>query len=77
MPGATATHLSPVVKASFNLPREELAGLKSLAKKRSVSVTQALRQAIATERFLAEQPAGSRVFIEDPEGNKREVVFRG
>jgi len=69
--------LPAVVKASFNLPREELDGLKELAKKRHVSVTQALRQAIATERFLSEQPPGSRVFIEDSDGNRREVVFRG
>jgi hypothetical protein len=69
--------LAAMVKASFNLPREELEGLRELAKKRRVSVTQALRQAIATERFLADQPEGSKVFIEDPDGKMREVVFRG
>jgi len=66
-----------VVKVSFNLPKDELDGLRELATRRRVTVTQALRQAIATERFLAEQPQGSKVFIEDPDGKMREVVFRG
>jgi len=65
-----------VVKVSFNLPAEELQGLRELAEKRHVSVTQALRQAIATERFLASQPEGSKVLIEEPDGRMREVVFR-
>lgn len=69
---------SEVVKASFNLPEDELDRLRALAAARSVTVTQALRQAIATERFIAEQPEGTKVLIQEPGKRKaREVVFRG
>lgn len=67
-----------VVKASFNLPEDELDKLRALAASRCVSVTQALRQAIATECFIADQPSGSKVLIQPPDSKTaREVVFRG
>jgi hypothetical protein len=67
-----------IVKASFNLPAGELDRLRALAATRNITVTQALRQAIATECFLAEQPTGSRVLLQNPgERSAREVVFRG
>jgi len=67
----------PVVKVSFNLPADELQQLRDLGDSRRVTTTQALRQAIATEWFLANQPEGSKVLIETPDGRLREVVFRG
>jgi len=75
--GRRARTTVPVVKVSFNLPEDELEQLRELADARRVSVTQALRQAIATEWFLADQPDGSKVLIESPDGRVREVVFRG
>lgn len=44
-----------VKKASFNLPEEELDDLRRLAAERNVSVTQALRQAIADSSFIQDQ----------------------
>jgi len=41
-----------LVKASFNLPAEELDALKQLAARRNTSATQVLRQALATESYL-------------------------
>lgn len=64
-----------VVKASFNLPKRELDALKGIAAIRGVSATQALRQAIAILAFLVELPKGSRLFVREPSGDQREVVF--
>lgn len=44
-----------VKKASFNLPEEELDELRRLAAERNVTVTQALRQAIADSSFIERQ----------------------
>lgn len=65
-----------VVKASFNLPRRELDALKRIAAIRGVNATQALRQAIAIMAFLTDLPAGSKIFVREPSGDQREVVFR-
>jgi predicted transcriptional regulator len=62
------------VKASFNLPEEELAQLKQLAQERRVSVTQALRQAIADSNFIEQQVRESnKLIVERPDGTKNEV----
>jgi hypothetical protein len=64
------------VKASFNLPAEELEVLKRLAKERRVSVTQALRQAIADSSFIEEQvKAHNKLIIERTDGTSRDVVI--
>jgi predicted transcriptional regulator len=62
------------IKASFNLPEEELAQLKELAEKRRVSVTQALRQAIADSSFIEQQvQEKNKLVVEKPDGTQREV----
>lgn len=65
------------VKVSFNLPPDELEQLRSLAERRSDTVTDTLRRAIALE-LLADQVArrGSKLLIADPDGNMREIVLR-
>ncbi len=66
---------SETVKASFNLPKEELDLLREVADRRNINVTQALRQAIAHEAFLADQVSkGSKVLLDDG-GRLREVVL--
>jgi hypothetical protein len=68
--------MSDTVKASFNLPRAELDLLRELAERRSVSVTQALRQALVSEIFLQEMAdEGKSLLVEDPNGPTKEVVF--
>jgi hypothetical protein len=74
-PETEGTNRVKLVKVSFNLPERELAALKEIAKARSISVTQALRQAIALFAFLADQPARSRFLVELPDGSRREVIF--
>lgn len=65
-----------VVKASFNLPRRELDALKRIAAIKGINATQALRQAIATLKFLTDLPPGSRIFVREQSGSEREVVFQ-
>jgi hypothetical protein len=65
-----------VKKASFNLPDEELDQLRKLAAERKVSVTQALRQAIADSSFLQEQVREkSKLLVERNDGTVREVAI--
>ncbi len=64
------------VKASFNLPEEELNQLRELASQRNVSVTQALRQAIADSKFIQEQSEQkNKVLVDDGKGAVKEVIF--
>lgn len=51
--------------------------LTSLAERRGVTVTEAVRHAIGTQHFLdIEQAAGAKVLLER-DGDMREVVWRG
>jgi hypothetical protein len=66
----------PVVKASFNLPKDELEQLRQIAEERNITVTQALREALADQRFLLRQAEqNNKVLIEQPDGRLREVVL--
>lgn len=65
-----------VVKASFNLPKEELESLKRLAMRRSVPVTQALRQAIVSELFLQDlADRGAKLLAKQDGEPLQEIVF--
>jgi len=62
-------------KASFNLPDEELETLRLLASERKVTVTQALRQAIADSNFIQDQVRQkSKLLVEKQDGTVREVA---
>jgi hypothetical protein len=66
-----------VKKVTVNLPDGDLATLKRLAEDRGISVTQALRQAISTERFLTDETEqkGYKLILEK-EGDRREVILK-
>ncbi len=65
-------------KASFNLPEAELDKLRALAERRNITVTQALREAIADSAFLADQQdANNEVLIKTEEGEISKVHFAG
>jgi hypothetical protein len=66
------------VRLTVNLSDEVAQALRELAEKRGITVSEALRHAISTEKFLSDKiEKGERVLLEDPESNKqREVVFR-
>ncbi len=65
-------------KASFNLPEAELDKLRALADRRDITVTQALREAIADSDFLAaQQDANAEVLIKTQDGEVSKVHFAG
>jgi hypothetical protein len=65
-------------KASFNLPEAELEKLRALAARREITVTQALREAIADSDFLAaQQDARNQVLIKTEDGEVSKVHFAG
>lgn len=64
------------VKMSVNLPDEAVENLRAIAEKNGITLTAALRQSIANEKFLEDElKGGSKLLIEDPEGSSRQVVF--
>jgi hypothetical protein len=67
---------TPTIKASFNLPEDELEELREVAAARNLTVTQVLRQAIADELFLLRQvDENNKVLIETPQGDTRQMLF--
>ncbi len=64
-------------KLTVNLSEEVTATLKALASERGTSVTEILRQAISTEKFLlTEVKEGGKVLIKDRDGNMKELLLR-
>jgi len=64
-------------KISVNLSDEVLQALREMAQRHDVTVTEALRRSISTQKFLEdEQRAGRVILIEDPvTKEKQRVVF--
>jgi len=66
-----------VIKMSVNLPTDAVKVLKKLAKKRGCTMTDVLRQAIGTEKFIEDvNEAEGKVLVEDKRGRVRQLVFR-
>lgn len=66
-----------LVRLNVNLNKETAAALKELAAKQNVSLTEAVRRAIAVLKFVEEeQGEGRKIQTMDPDGkNKRELVL--
>jgi predicted transcriptional regulator len=65
------------MKFSVNLPDETVGALRELAEKRNTTVTQVLRDAVASEVFLQrELETGAKLLIEMPDRRTRELVFK-
>ncbi|MDQ6603397.1 MAG: ribbon-helix-helix protein, CopG family [Chloroflexota bacterium] len=66
-----------VTKVTVNLPDESVQALKAIADQRQITMTEALRQAIASEQFLqAEIQKGSTVIVQDADNTQRQIVFK-
>lgn len=64
-------------RITFTIPEDEAKLLEELAEKQSVTQTEALRRAIATESyFFNARQEGVKVLTLLPEGDVREIVFR-
>lgn len=65
------------IKMSVNLPADVVKVLKELAEKRDTTMTEVLRQAIGTEKFIdAVNKEKGKILIEDKKGRLRQLVFR-
>jgi predicted DNA-binding protein len=66
-----------VVKVSFNLAPEVVDVLKDLASKRGMTVTDVLRRAIGTEKFVQNEiDKGGKILVEEKDKSIKQVVFR-
>jgi hypothetical protein len=65
-------------KISMNLSDEVLKALRDMASRDNVTMTEAMRRAISTSKFLDDaQRSGKAVLIRDPETHETErLVFR-
>lgn len=66
---------SDKVRLTADLPLPEVEALRALAAEQNITMTEALRRAIATENLLQERrKTGSKVLL-DKNGNLTELVF--
>lgn len=63
-----------IVRLSVNLPREEAEALRRLAADRNMNITETVRDAIATERFVAEQQKDNAQILVRRPGEPLELV---
>jgi hypothetical protein len=64
-----------ISKVTFNIPTAEIDALRDLAQRQGITVTTALRRAIGTEIFLAENESkGAKVLIEEYGGKMSRVI---
>jgi hypothetical protein len=64
-----------LVKASFNLPADELANIKALAERRGTTATQVVRQALSTEFYLQRLVDDGYALLAKKGRRAREIVF--
>lgn len=65
------------VKVTVNMPEDTVDALRRLAFERQTTLTEVIRDAIATEQYLDEQVAnGGKILIEARPKTIKEVVFR-
>lgn len=63
-------------KVTVNLPDDTVQAIKDIAAKNGTTVTEALRQAIESRRFLEDEvDNGGKLLIKSPDQSLREVVF--
>jgi predicted transcriptional regulator len=68
---------SDVVRLSVNLSPEAAEALKAIADERHTTITEVVRDAIATEKFLQEEIGrDSKFLVQDKSGNVRQIIFR-
>jgi predicted DNA-binding protein len=63
-------------KVSVNLPYEAVLALEELAKVRGTTMTEVLRRAIFTEKYLSDQVAeGGKILVEEKNKKLKQLVF--
>ena len=74
---ATAENATKVTRLSVNLSREVADALKSIATERGITLTEAIRRAISTQKFIEDvlDRGGKILIVEEGESTPRELVF--
>lgn len=76
--GGTMTNEAKTVKLTVTLSSEVVQALKEMAESNGVTVTEQLRRAISTQKWLhGVLSRDERVLIETASGKQREVEFAG
>lgn len=66
-----------VYKTSVNLPDSTLTSLEAIAKKRGKTMSQVIRDAIATEKFLQDTTdSGGTVLIKERDSSVKQLLIR-
>jgi hypothetical protein len=67
-----------VVKLSVNLPSDAVDWLREIADHEGITMTEALRRSISTQKFVKETTdKGGKLLVEDPDQKAlRQVIFR-
>lgn len=69
--------MADTVKISANLPKDSFETLKLLSEKKGVSMTEILRRAIGTEKFLTETvEANGKVLVQGANNKIKQVIIR-
>lgn len=64
-------------KVSLNLPSDTLDNIRRIAKHQNLTMTDAIRRAIATESYVEDETNnGGTILVKKPDGTYKEVVFR-
>jgi predicted transcriptional regulator len=65
------------VKTSVNLSDDAVEALRQVAKERNTTMTEVLRHAVSLEKFVHDESRkGSKILVEKPDGNFRELLPR-
>jgi hypothetical protein len=65
------------VRLSINLAPDVAQALRTMAQRQGVSITEAVRRAISTEKFFRDEAEkGSKVLVEDTNKNIRQILLR-
>lgn len=65
------------VKVTVNLPSGIVEAVQEMATRRNTTMTEVIRDSIATERYLRDRIKDhSKILIEDETGTSRELLFK-
>ena len=65
------------VKTTVNLSAQAVAALKEIAAERNVPMSEVIRRAIATEKFLFDtEKNGGKVLIEESDKTLKQIILR-
>jgi len=74
---ATKQREEDLQKVSIDLPSDTLDAIRKIAEHRNLTMTDAIRRAIATESYIEDEiENGGTILVKKPDGTYKEVVFR-